>query len=47
MRAGAVLVAVGGDETTRPPKAWRIGFAGDESAASWLDFLSELEGDPE
>ena len=45
-RAGAVLVAVGGNDRTRPPKAWRIGFAGDESAASWLDFLGGLEGDP-
>lgn len=45
-RAGAVLVVVGGNDRTRTPKAWRIGFAGDETAASWLDFLGELEGDP-
>ncbi len=45
-RAGAVLVAAGGNDRTRKPKAWRVGFAGDETAGSWLDFLNELEGDP-
>lgn len=46
-RAWAVLVAVGRNDRTRRPKAWRIGFAGDERATSWLDFLGELEGNPE
>jgi hypothetical protein len=46
-RAGAILVAVGGDEPNRPTKAWRIGLAGDETRYAWFDFLSELPGDVE
>ena len=46
-RAGAILVAVGGDEPKRPMKAWRIGLAGDETRYAWFDLLSELPGDVE
>ncbi len=46
-RAGAILVAVGGDEPSRPMKAWRIGLVGDETRHAWFDFLSELPGDVE
>ncbi len=46
-RAGAVLVAVGGDDPAVRLKPWRIGLAGDETADSWRDFLDELPGAPE
>ncbi len=46
-RAGAILVAAGGDDPRRQMKAWRIGLAGDETRQSWLDFLSQLPGDVE
>lgn len=46
-RAGAVLVAVGGDDPALRLQPWRIGFAGDETTESWRDFLDELPGDPE
>ncbi len=46
-RAGAVLVAVGGDDPAARLKPWRIGLAGDETAASWREFLDELPGAPE
>lgn len=45
-RAGSALIAAGTDEAGRPLTAWRIGFAGDERAASWSDFLAELPGEP-
>ncbi len=45
-RAGTALIAAGGDDPKRPLSAWRIGFAGDETAASWSDFLAELPGEP-
>jgi hypothetical protein len=45
-RAGVALVAAGTDDRARRPVAWRIGFAGDETAASWSDFLAELPGEP-
>lgn len=44
-RAGTALIAVGGDDPGRLA-AWRIGFAGDETTASWSDFLAELLGEP-
>lgn len=46
-RAGTALIAAGGDDPKRPLPAWRIGFAGDETAASWSDFLAELPGEPD
>ena len=45
-RAGTALIAAGGDDPQRPLSAWRIGLAGDETAASWSDFLAELPGEP-
>lgn len=45
-RAGVALVAAGADDPARRPVAWRIGFAGDETTASWSDFLAELPGEP-
>ncbi len=45
-RAGAVLVAVGGDDPAARLQPWRIGLAGDETAASWREFLDELPGEP-
>lgn len=45
-RAGTALIAAGGDDPKRPLSAWRIGLAGDETAASWSDFLAELPGEP-
>lgn len=45
-RAGSALIAAGTDEAGSPLSAWRIGFAGDETAASWSDFLAELPGEP-
>jgi hypothetical protein len=45
-RAGTALIATGGDDPKQPLSAWRIGFAGDETAASWSDFLAELPGEP-
>jgi hypothetical protein len=45
-RAGVALLAAGADDPARRPVAWRIGFAGDETAASWSDFLAELPGEP-
>lgn len=45
-RAGTALIAAGGDNPDRPLAAWRIGLAGDETAASWSDFLAELPGEP-
>lgn len=45
-RAGSALVAAGATAPGRPLTAWRIGFAGDETTASWSDFLSELPGEP-
>jgi hypothetical protein len=44
-RAGTALIAVGGDDPGRLA-AWRIGFAGDETTASWSDVLAELLGEP-
>ncbi len=44
-RAGTALIAVGGDDPGRLAP-WRLGFAGDETAASWSDFLAELPGEP-
>lgn len=46
-RAGTALIAAGGDDPARPLAAWRIGLAGDETAASWSDFLAELPGEPD
>lgn len=44
-RGGAVMVAVGGDDPGRRLMPWRIGLAADETAASWLDFLDEIDPD--
>lgn len=46
-RAGAALVAAGGDDPGTRLKPWRIGLAGDETAASWREFLDELPGAPQ
>ncbi len=46
-RAGAVLAAVGGDDPTRPLRAWGLHLAADETKESWADFLVELPGDVE
>lgn len=46
-RAGALLMAVGKSLPAERARSWRIGLAGDETAASWFDFLSELsDGEP-
>ncbi len=48
IRAGALLMAVGKNAPSESSRCWRIGLAGDETAASWFDFLSEIEdGEPE
>jgi hypothetical protein len=48
LRAGALLMAAGMRGPGEPARCWRIGLGPDETAASWFDFLSELEaGDPE
>lgn len=47
MPSGGLLVAAGRDEDDGPSRAWRIGLAPDETEKSWLEFLDQLEGEPE
>jgi hypothetical protein len=47
MPGGSLLAATGTDLEQRQTTPWRVGIGADVTHRSWLDFIDQLEGEPE